>query len=98
MHAQNCTPGAAVTPRAAHRSGQPEHITTPRPAACPPMADAGRGDGEPPTASPDPAPAQAQPAPLEKSESKKAFRGLRKQMSKLTGVRGVISKPSSAEP
>ena len=59
MHAQNCTPGAAVTPRAAHRSGQPEHITTPRPAACPPMADAGRGDGEPPTASPDPAPAQA---------------------------------------
>ena len=29
------------------------------------MADAGRGDGEPPTASPDPAPAQAQPAPLE---------------------------------
>ena len=38
------------------------------------------------------------PAPLEKSESKKAFRGLRKQMSKLTGVRGVISKPSSAEP
>ena len=29
------------------------------------MADAGRGDGEPPTASPDPAPAQAQPAPLD---------------------------------
>ena len=29
------------------------------------MADAGRGDGEPPTASPDPAPEQAQPAPLD---------------------------------
>ena len=29
------------------------------------MADAGRGDGEPPTASPDPAPAQAQPAPID---------------------------------
>ena len=72
MHAQNCTPGAAVTPRAAHRSGQPEHISTPRPAACPSMADAGEsGDGEPTAppdpaaAPPDPAPAQAQPAPLE---------------------------------
>ena len=29
------------------------------------MADAGRGDGEPPSGGPDPAPAQAQPAPLE---------------------------------